>query len=387
MLDGDPLNDLKQDIDYDKLITQSSPALQRYIRTLELENARLRQELLDLRHSAARRQRAEVARETRSEATPSPLPSIRYPEDVMVLTITSRGLAKRTPLNEYSTQRRGGMGVFDIQTTRDDQVAHLTVTRASADLLVLSSRGRAFRVTVESLPLVEVRGRGASLPERLLFTENETVAAVLALDDQQDGRSTVLIATQSGWLRSLHRNYVGPRLQPGTLLSDPKRGGPPAIMALSDGAGDVLLVLRSGLGYRFPERLISREGVRGIQTRPDDQVVGLVSVQDDEDEVLLVTADGQGTRRQMAGFASNKSPGGQGKVIIKSDALAAAARVSAGDEALCISGFAKIIRFAAGEIPAKSGNVQGVSVLDTRGDSLATLAVISPPAAVLAEED
>lgn len=386
MPDSDSLDHLKQDIDYDKLINQASPALQRYIRTLEMENSRLRQELMELRQSAVRRQRAELARETRSDAAPTQLPTMRYPDDVMVLTVTRGGLAKRTPLNDYSTQRRGGMGVFDIQSTRDDLAAHLAVTRASASLLVLSSRGRAFRVAVDNLPLAEVRGRGASIPERLLFTEDEAVAAVLPLDDEQDSRSTVLIATQSGWLRSLHRNYVGPRLQPGTLLSDPKRGGAPAVMALSNGASDVLLVLRSGLGYRFPERLISREGVRGIQTRPDDPVIGLVSVQSDEDEVLLVTADGQGTRRQMAGFASNKSPGGQGKVIMKSDAVAGAARVGHGDEALCISGFAKIIRFAIDEIPAKSGNVQGVAVLDTRGDSLAALAVATPPAASPAEE-
>jgi DNA gyrase subunit A len=386
MSDSDPLDHLKQDIDYDKLIAQASPALQRYVRTMELENARLRQELLELRQGAARRQRAEVARETRSEAAPAPLPTLRYPDDVMVLTITARGLAKRTPLNDYSTQRRGGVGVFDIQSTRDDLVAHLAVTRASASLLLLSSRGRAFRIPVDSLPLTEVRGRGASLPERLLFTEDETLAAVLALDDEQDPRNTVLIGTQSGWLRSLHRTYVGPRLQPGTLLSDPKRGGPPAVLALSNGSSEVLMVLRSGLGYRFSERLINREGVRGIQTRPDDTVVGVVSIQGDEDEVLLVTADGQGTRRQMAGFANNKSPGGQGKVIIKSDALAGAARVGSGDEALCISGFAKIIRFGVDEVPAKSGNVQGVSILDTRGDNLAALAVLAPPAAAPAVE-
>lgn len=380
MPDSNSLETLKSDIDYDRLIAQASPALQRYIRTMEQENAFLRQELLELRQGAIRRQRAETMRTARVESAPNQLPTPRHPDDVMVLTITSRGLAKRTPLNDYSTQRRGGVGVFDIQAPREDLTAHLAVARASAALLVLSSRGRAFRIALDSLPLTEVRGRGASLPERLLFTEEESVAAVLPLDEEQDARNTVLIATAGGWLRSLHRSYIGPRLQPGTLLSDPKRGGPPASLALSHGNGDVLLALRSGLGYRFPERLISREGVRGIQTRPEDQVVGLVSIESDEDEVLLVTADGQGARRQMAGFASNKSPGGQGKVIIKSDALAAAARVGPGDEALCISGFAKIIRFAVDEVPAKSGNVQGVSVLDTRGDSLAALAIAPQPA-------
>lgn len=386
MSDSDLLDVLKQDLDYDKLIEQASPALKRYLRTLEQENARLRQELLELRQAATRRQRAEVLRESRSEAPAAQLATTRYPDDVMVLTITARGLAKRSPLNDYATQRRGGIGVYDIQSTRDDLVAHLVLARESAGLLVLSSRGRAFRLPVDSLPLTEVRGRGASIPDRLMFSDDETVAAVLALDDEQDSRNTLLIATRSGWLRSLHRNYVGVRLQSGTLLSDPKRGGPPAVMTLSDGAGEVLTVLRSGLGYRFSERLISREGVRGIQVHPDDAVVGLVSVKSDEDEVLLVTADGQGTRRQMAGFAANKSPGGQGKVIMKTDALAGAVRAGDGDEVLCISGFAKVIRFAAGEVPAKSGNVQGVNVLDTRGDSLAALAVIAPPVAGPAEE-
>jgi hypothetical protein len=60
--------------------------------------------------------------------------------------------------------------------------------------------------------------------------------------------------------------------------------------------------------------------------------------------------------------------------------------VAAGDEALCISGFGKIIRFAVDEVPAKSGNVQGVSILDTRGDSLAALAVVAPPTRALVEE-
>lgn len=379
MTANDPLDDLHHDPDYDKLIQQASPALQRYIRTLEMENARLRQELLELRQSAQRRQRVEAAVRERSVDSPTTqLITPRHPDDVQVVTITSRGLAKRTPLNDYATQRRGGIGVFDILAPREDLVAHLFVTRATAALLLLSNRGRAFRLPLDTLPLTDVRGRGASLPERLLFTSDESIAAVLPLDDN-DPRTTVLIATEGGWLRTLHRNYVGPRLQPGTLLSDPHRGGAPAAMTLSNGASDVLMVLRSGAGYRFSERQAGRDGVRGIQARPDDRVVGVVSVRSDDDHVLLVTADGQGTRRQMAGFAANKTPGGQGKVIMKTDALVGAVAVNTGDEALCISGFAKIIRFAADEVPAKTGNVQGVAVLDTRGDTLAALAAVPAP--------
>jgi DNA gyrase subunit A len=369
----------RAEIDYDALIEKASPQLKLYIRTLEQENARLRQEVLELRQLSTRRQRAEVARETREEAAPAALPTIRYPDDVMVITLTSRGLAKRTPLNDYSTQRRGGLGVFDIQSNRDDPVTHLLVARAGAGLLVLSTRGRAFRLPLDTVPLTDIRGRGGSLPERLMFTSDEAIGCVVALDDEHDTRSNLLIVTNSGLVRSVHRTYVGPRLQPGTLLSDPKRGGAPAGMTLSSGGGDVLIALRSGVGYRFDERLIRREGTRGIQTSPDDSVVGIVGVSGDDDEVLLVTADGQGTRRQMAGFSANKTPGGQGKMLIKTGALVGMAQVAEGDEALCITGFAKIIRFAAAEVPAKSSAVQGVSVLDTRGDSLAAVAVVTPP--------
>ena len=380
MSETESVEPLRSEIDYDALIEKASPALRLYIGKLEQENSRLRQEVLELRQLVTRRQRAETARETREEAAPVALATIRYPEDVMVISITSRGLAKRTPLNDYSTQRRGGMGVFDILSGRDDPVVQVLVARAGASLLILSTRGRAFRVPLDTVPLTEVRGRGGSLPERLMFTTDETIGCALALDEELDDRSNLLIVTTGGLVRGVHRTYVGPRLQPGTLLCDPKRGGPPAAMTLSNGASDVLIALRSGVGYRFDERLIRREGTRGIQTSPEDTVVGIISVSSDEDEVLLVTADGQGTRRQMAGFSANKTPGGQGKVLMKTEALVGIARAAEGDEALCITGFAKIIRFSAAEVPAKSGTVQGVSVLDIRGDSLAAMTVITPPA-------
>lgn len=371
---------MRDEFDIDTLIEQATPVLRRYIVTLEHENARLRQELHELRDTTSRRERAAVARENREPAASATVPTPRYGDDVMVITVTAQGLCKRTPINDYSAQRRGGVGVFDIQTSRDDQVAYVLVGRAAAALLVLSSRGRAFRVPVETLPLAEIRGRGAALPERLMFTEGETIGALLVLDEERDDRPNVLIATASGWLRSLHRNYVGPRLQPGTLLVDPGRGGPPAAATLSHGGGDVLVALRSGVAYRFSEQLIRREGVRGIQVRPDDVVAGLTVISEGGAEaIFLASGDGLGTRRSEDTFSSNKSPGGQGKVIMKTDALAGVAAVTEQSEVFCVSGLGKIIRFAVAEAPPKAGNVQGVTIMDCRGDRLTAIAVSTPP--------
>ncbi|MCS6844421.1 MAG: hypothetical protein NZ528_08905 [Caldilineales bacterium] len=380
MSDLDDLKDLRADLDYEALIEKATPALRLYIRALEQENARLRQELLALRESSARRQRLAEARAAREEE-PEPRPGTRHPEDVMVVTVSRRGLAKRTPLNEYTPQRRGGIGVFDLALAKDDSIAHLLVARQSATLLALTSRGRAFRVGVDTLPLTEIRGRGLSLAERLPLTPDEELAVLVALDDA-DPRSTALVATASGWVRSWHRNYLGPRLQPGTLLYEPQRGGGvPVAATLSGGDGDVLIALRSGLAYRFPESQVRRDGVRGIQLRPEDAVVGIAAVRE-ESTVLLVTADGQGARREMSTFAANKSAGGQGKVIMKTEQLAGVAAVNEEDEVLCISASGKIIRFAAAEVPVKAGSVQGVAVLDVRNDRLAALAVAPAPGGV-----
>lgn len=374
MLDSDMLGDLRADLDYEKLIERASPALRLYIATLEQENARLRQELMELRESTGRRQRSAEARAGRAEAAVARIETVQRPNDVMVITITRQGLAKRTALNDYPTQHRGGTGVFDINTSREDLVAHLLVARAGASLVLFTTRGRVFRLAVDTLPLTEVRSRGVSLPERLMFTPDEAVGAAVALGEEDKG-TIVLVATANGWVRSWHRNYLGPRLQAGTLLYDPPRGGgPPVAAVLSDGEGDVLIALRSGLAYRFAESLVRREGVRGIQVHPEDRVAGLASVHEGS-HVLLVTANGQGARRAVDTFAANKSPGGQGKIIIKSDALVAVRAVAEDDDALCISGFAKIIRFPVAEVPVKAGSVQGVNILDCRGDELAAMAI------------
>jgi len=379
MSESGALDALRTDIDYQELVAKASPALQLYIRTLEQENARLNQEIVELRQSMGRRQRAATARDQRTQTAPSPVPTTLHPEDMMVITLTAQGQCKRTPLNSYSTQRRGGVGVLDIQTSRDDLVAHLLVARISVGLLVLTNLGRAFRFPVDTLPQTEVRGRGTSLPDRLALPAGESLQAIIALDDDDIDHPNLLIATHNGWVHSLRRNYVGPRLQPGTQLFDPKRGGgSPAALALARSQDDVLVALRSGIGIRFPQSLVRRGGVHGIKIKPADAVASITGVSADG-AALLVTADGKGIRRLMAGFRANKSAGGQGKFLMNTDALVGAKAVGDNDEVLCISSYSKIIRFAAAEIPTKTSTVQGNAVMDCRDNRLAALALVPPP--------
>jgi DNA gyrase subunit A len=363
----------RDNLDFENL----PPQVQAFIDALVAENARLRAELADLRsHSGRAAPATPRPSPSPSEESFAPLPTPRHPPEVMVVSITARTSAKRTPLNAYSAQHRGGTGIYDIKASDEDPVRHLIVAAASATLLVLTSRCRAFRLPLADIALTEVRGRGEPLTERLALTPEESITAVLPLDEA-DTRPQVLIGTQRGWIRKVRRNYVGPALRPGTLLYDPHEGGEPMALALSDGLADIFMATAQGQGIRFAEKLVPLRGALGIRVKPEDTVVGVCPVTDQQ-PVLFITRDGKGTRRPMDEFAG-QSAGGQGKVAMKTEELVLAASVRDEDEVLCISELGKIIRFPAADIPARPSAVQGVAVMELQRDRVASVVIIPPP--------
>lgn len=363
-----------------------SPAVRAYIETLQAENRSLRADLEQARSgrrpaptAALRVSAPRPSAGERAEPEPLNLPAIQYSPDTMLITLSGQGLLKRTPLNAYGKQRRGGMGVYDIKLKDDDAPAFLLTALASETLVVVTTRCRTFRVPVSTLRLGEVRDRGESLAERLRLTEGEKIGAVLAVNDANESdRPWVLLGAATGVVRRLRRNVIGPNLADGTILYDPKDGGAPTVMCLSRGDGDLFLASNTGLGIRFEEKLVSHRGTRGIRLTPQERLVGLAPLSADG-SVLLVSADGQGVRRPMESFAASKTLGGQGKIAIKTDSLVTALSVSDADEVLCISAFAKLIRFEAAEVPPRTSVAQGVNVMELRGDRVAAVAASTPP--------
>jgi DNA gyrase subunit A len=338
-----------------------SPEARTLVEELLTENERLRSHIEASTPSRIR----EAPRES-SGLRPSTLETRQFVETRVLVTISAAGHAKRTSLNSYGRQRRGGMGIYDIRT-RDDDSAHL-VTVADADdfLLLLTQTGRAFRVAVADLPLTEPRGRGVEL-STLADLANEQIAAVLSLSEA-DLQRYVLFASQTGFIKRMRAHYFGPALKPGTVVMDPRQtGGPAEAMCLSIGTADVLMVSRGGMATRFNISTAPLNASPGIKLRAGDRLAGVAAVHE-EDAVFLATEDGLGTRRLMEGFTANKAPGAAGKIIMKSEAVTAVTVAPDPAELVCLTAFAKIIRFSADEIPAKTAPVQGVDVVDVRGD-------------------
>ena len=156
-------------------------------------------------------------------------------------------------------------------------------------------------------------------------------------------------------------------MRPGIPLLDTGRFGPLASAGWTSGEGDVFIATRKGLAIRFKEKMVHANGSLGIRLERGDDVAAVCGTSEDG-SVFMMSADGKGTIRQMAGFRANKAPGGGGKIAMKTDQLVGAISVQDEDDLFIISQLSKIIRFQAIEIPPKTGVVQGVNCMSLRAD-------------------
>jgi DNA gyrase subunit A len=323
------------------------PEIQEYIESLETELARLRE---------GPRSHA------RSLPSEPPEPS-EPPTTINVITITKSGQIKRTPRHHYARQRRGGMGVFDIDTPEDDPPIYLLTADESQNLMLFTDLARGYLLPVASIPESMVRERGKPLRGFVnLPNGEELVSVVPALED-----GYLALLSQKGYVRLLRHNYVGPNMRPGIPLLDTGRFGSLAAAGWTSGNGDVFIATRNGLAIRFKEKMVHANGSLGIRLERGDEVVAVCGT-NDRGSVFLIGDDGKGTIRQMEGFRANKAPGGGGKVAMKTDKLVGAIPVRDEDDLFIISKLSKIIRFQAVEIPPKTGVVQGVNCISLRAD-------------------
>lgn len=302
----------------------------------------------------------EGGRTPRQEA---PLEPSEPPTTKQMVTISADGIGKRTPRHHYLRQRRGGMGIFDLDSGDADPPAFLLSVEESAGLILITNQGRAFRSDVRSLPETDIRSRGASLLADFPLRDDEKLAIVAP---DQGGSYLVLVSVR-GQVRRIGSQYLGKSLQPGTMIYNINEGGAPAAACWTSGNDDLFITTRQGKAIRFAERLVPVRGCLGLRVDQGDTVVG-VAGSNEEGGVFLLTDDGKGTIRLMRGFSTNKSPGASGKVAMKTETLVGAYSVKAGDDVFAISALGKIIRFQADEVPAKEGVVQGVNCMSLRND-------------------
>ena len=338
-------------------LSRVDPTIVTYIEALESELARLQ-----------KKRREPVGQADEDIESTLPLEPSEPPTTQNIITITASGIAKRSPRHLYNRQRRGGMGIFDLEAPEDEPPAILTMADENQSLLLFTNYARAFRVPVRSLPESPVRARGQLVFNRSPLQPDETLVA--ALPDLIKG--SIAMVSRRGMIRILRHHVFGEYMKPGTTMFDPGKFGELGGACWTPGDGDLLILTRQGRGIRFSQEKFPPQGGPGMRLEEGDEAVAITAVTQ-ESNVFIISADGRGTVRSMAGFNPNKSAGGSGKIAINSDKLIGAMTVEEGDDIFLISRQSKIIRFMAAEVPVKEGVVQGVNCMALRADEVAAL--------------
>ncbi len=348
-------------------LNQVSPEVRAYIESLEkeLERFRSRAASPSPRHfTTLSAEEPEIIDET----SQIPLRLSEDPNPYFIVTISAAGLVKRTPRQLYQRQRRGGMGIFDLELPEEDIPTVLSMVLEPQSLILFTNRARAFRLPVSLIPEAPIRGKGQSLAVKFGLQPEERLIA--ALPDQTQG--AIAMVSENGLVRYLRHHVFGEQMKPGTLMFDPGKFGPLAAVCRISGSDDLFIATRQGKAIRFSEKLVPPQGGPGIRLEAGDVPVAIAAVQDDS-QVFLAEADGRGTLRLMASFAPNKSAGGGGKLAMKTNELVGGLTVASGADIFLISRLSKIIRFMADEVPPKDSVVQGVNCMALRADTVSAL--------------
>lgn len=308
------------------------------------------------------------------------------PDEESVLVLTSGGYIKRTDPSEYRAQRRGGVGVVDLNTKEEDFITIFLTATNHSDLLFFTDRGKAYQIKMYDIPEGKRATRGKSIMNFLSLGEGERVTSVLAMPKQmKDMKLSLLMITKMGIVKKVSADS----------FKDVRRSG---IIAIKLQSGDELMVskfvnkgdsviLGTGLGQsiRFKEsdaREMGRSaaGVRAIKLKKGDVVVGAdVVLKDDKDaKFLVMTNNGFGKMSKIKDYKIQKR-GGSGiktaKITKKTGELIVGKVITENEEEMiAISKNAQVIRVNMGEIPTLGRQTQGVRIMRLRDDdSIASL--------------
>lgn len=337
-------------------LTGLDDQIYQYILALEAELKRLEGQSRKPRLSKAEEKEVEPPAEERFEQA-------EQPTTIQLITATAGGVGKRTARHLYHRQRRGGMGIFDLDAPEGDPSAILAMADERKNLILITSHGRGFRLPVSALSAGEVRSRGSTFAAKFNLPAEEKLAVILP----EEAEGYVALLSKRGHVRMLRHHVFGEHMKPGAQLFEYRTFGPLAAACWTRGGADLFIASRSGRAIRFADRNIPPAGCLGLRLAEGDEAVGICQVTE-ESAVLLITADGKAARRLMSTFSANKAPGAGGKIAMQTDQLVWAACADDVTDLFLLSSLSKVIRFAADEIPAKDGPVQGVIAMNLRND-------------------
>ncbi len=313
-----------------------------------------------------------------------------YADDEMVITISRMGYIKRTPLTEYRTQARGGIGAKGSATRDEDFIEHLYVATMHNTMMFFTEKGRCFWLKVYSIPEGPRSAKGRAIQNLIQIDPDDKVRAyinVKRLDDKEYVDNNCLVmCTRSGTIKKTKLEaYSRPR-QNGVNAITVREGDQLLEVKLTSGQAEVMIATSGGKAIRFNEstvRPIGRTGagVRGVSLGKCEEVIGMICVEPDSvQDVLVLSEKGFGKRTGLDEYRITNR-GGKGVKTInitdKTGALISVQAVNDEDDLMIINKSGITIRTAVSGIRVAGRATQGVKIINLRdGDQIASVTVV-----------
>ena len=343
----------------------------------------IKDELIEIRDKYGDKRRTEMVPDA-EEFNPEDF----YSDDEMVITISHLGYIKRTPLTEYRTQSRGGIGARGSTAREEDFIEHMFTATMHNTILFFTEKGKCLWLKVYGIPEGVRASKGRAIQNLLSIDPSDTVRAFINVKNLTDKdyieKNYIVLCTARGIIKKTSLEaYSRPRT--GGIVAINIREGDNLIEArLTDGTNEILLAVRSGKAIRFNERTVrpmgrNASGVKGIKLSdmPGDAVVGMVCLKNEGHNILVVSERGYGKRSKVEDYRITNR-GGKGVKTIniteKTGNLIAIKEVVEDDDLMIINKSGITIRMPISDMRVMGRATQGVRLINLRnGDTIAAV--------------
>ena len=381
-------------LEYGKLIaerdelTKQIAYLKEVLENVGMQMQIIKDELLEIKEKYGDERRSEIVYSS-EEFNPEDF----YADDDMVITISHMGYIKRTPLAEYRTQNRGGVGAKGSATRDEDFIEHIYVATMHNTMLFFTEKGRCYWLKVYEIPEGARSSKGRAIQNVIQIEPDDKVRAYINVkrlnDAEYVNNNFIIMCTKDGTIKKTKLEaYSRPR-QNGVNAIVIREGDQLIEAKLTSGQAEVMIAARDGKAIRFNEstvRPIGRvgAGVRGISIEESDEVVGMICVEpDSKQDVLVLSENGYGKRTDLDEYRITNR-GGKGvktiNVTEKTGKLISIQAVTDDNDLMIINRSGLTIRTAVSQIRLAGRATQGVRIINLReGDAIAS--VMAVPAA------
>ncbi|MGG7035844.1 MAG: DNA gyrase subunit A [Flavobacterium sp.] len=311
-------------------------------------------------------------------------------DENVVITISHAGYIKRTPLSEYKTQNRGGVGQKAAGTRDQDFLEHMFVATNHQYMMFFTQKGKCFWMRVYEIPEGNKTAKGRAIQNLVNIESDDKVKAFICTQDLKDkeyiNSHNLVMVTKKGQVKKTSlEKYSKPRVN-GVAAITIKEGDELLGAKLTNGESQIIIAVKSGKLVRFEEtktRPMGRtaSGVRGITLKDDtDEVIGLVTVNDMNSEILVVSENGYGKRSSLDEYRITNR-GGKGvktlNITEKTGSLISINDVTDADDLMIINKSGLTIRLAVEDLRVMGRATQGVKLINIKGkDSIAAVAKV-----------